>query len=56
MLRPSVLATAVAVPGLLGALFMMTVELPGIPATVGVFLPVAAILPIAAWRVGALET
>jgi len=56
MLRPSVLAISVAVPGLLGALFMMTVEMPGVPATVGVFLPVAAILPIAAWRVGALET
>jgi len=44
------------VPGLLGSLFTMTVEMPGIPATVGVFLPVALLLPVAAWRVGALRS
>ena len=56
MLRPSVICATVAVPGLLGALFTMTVDLPGVPATVGVFLPVALLLPIAAWRLGALRS
>jgi hypothetical protein len=51
-----VICAAVAVPGLLGALFTMTVDLPGVPATVGVFLPVALLLPIAAWRLGALRS
>ena len=56
LLRPSILCAAVAVPGLLGSLFLMTVEIGALPATVGVFLPVAALLPIAAYRVGALRT
>ena len=56
MLRPSVLCAAVAVPGLLGSLFAMSMDLPGIPATVGVFLPVALLLPVAAWRVGSLRS
>lgn len=56
MLQPSVLCAAVAVPGLLGSLFTMTMVLPGVPATVGVFLPVALLLPMAAWRVGSLRS
>lgn len=56
MLRPSVLCAAVAVPGLLGSFFVMTVELPLIPSAVGVFLPVALLLPIAAGRIGGLKT
>jgi lipopolysaccharide export LptBFGC system permease protein LptF len=56
MLKPSVFCAATAVPGLLGSLLVMAVALPGIPPAVGVFLPVAALLPIAAWRVGALKT
>lgn len=56
MLEPSVLCAATAVPGLLAAFFLMTVTLPGLPATVGVFLPVALLLPVAAWRIGALRT
>ncbi len=56
MMRPSVLCAAVAVPGLLGSLFTMTLDLPGLAASVGVFLPVALLLPIAAWRVGALRS
>jgi hypothetical protein len=56
MLQSSVFCAAVAVPGLVGSLFAMTVELPGVPATVGVFLPVAMLLPVAAWRVGALRS
>ncbi|MFM7132695.1 MAG: LptF/LptG family permease [Planctomycetota bacterium] len=56
MLRPSVLCAATAVPGLIGSLFLMTVPIPGIPPAVGVFLPVAMLLPIAAWRIGALRT
>jgi hypothetical protein len=56
MLQPSVFCAAVAVPGLLGSLLLMAVALPGVPAAVGVFLPVALLLPIAAWRMGALRT
>ncbi|MCE2881466.1 MAG: LptF/LptG family permease [Planctomycetaceae bacterium] len=56
MLQPSVLCAAVAVPGLLGALFLMTVKIGALPATLGVFLPVALLLPVAGWRVGALRT
>jgi lipopolysaccharide export LptBFGC system permease protein LptF len=56
MLRPSVICAAVAVPGLLGSFFLMSVEVPVLPAAVGVFLPVALLLPIAAGRIGALRT
>ena len=56
MLRPSVLCAAIAVPGLLGSFFLMTVEVPPIPSAVGVFLPVALLLPIAAGRIGGLRT
>ncbi|MFN5713926.1 MAG: lipid II flippase MurJ, partial [Bradyrhizobium sp.] len=35
MLQPSVLCAAVAVPGLLGALFLMTVKIGALPATLG---------------------
>lgn len=56
LLQASVLCAAVAVPGLLGSLFLMAVSLPGIPAALGVFLPVALLLPVAAWRTGALRT
>lgn len=55
-LQPSVFCAAIAVPGLLGGLFVMSVAIPGLPATVGVFLPVALLLPIAGWRVGSLDT
>lgn len=56
MLRPSVICAAVAVPGLLGSFFLMSVEVPVLPAAVGVFLPVALLLPLAAGRIGALRT
>ena len=56
MLRPSVVCAVVSVTGLLGSLFVMTVPLPFLPATVGVFLPVALLMPIAAGRVGSLRT
>ena len=56
MLRPSVICAAVAVPGLLGSFFLMTVEVPPLPSAVGVFLPVALLLPIAAARIGGLRT
>ena len=56
MLRPSVICAAVAVPGLLGSFFIMTVEVPPLPSAVGVFLPVALLLPIAAARIGGLRT
>jgi lipopolysaccharide export LptBFGC system permease protein LptF len=56
MLQPSVICAATAVPGLLGSLFVMSVAIPGIPPMVGVFLPVALLLPIAAGRIGALRT
>jgi hypothetical protein len=50
------MCAATAVPGLLGALIIMTVEISSLPATVGVFLPVALLLPIAAARMGSLKT
>lgn len=56
MLRPSVLCAAVAVPGLLVSFFVMTVDVPMLPPAVGVFLPVAVLLPIAAGRIGGLRT
>jgi lipopolysaccharide export LptBFGC system permease protein LptF len=56
LLGASVFCAATAVPGLLGSLFLMTVSLPGLPAAVGVFLPVALLLPIAAARMGSLKT
>ncbi len=56
MLQSSVFCAATAVPGLLGALCIMTIEVPSVPAAVGVFLPVALLLPIAAARMGALKT
>jgi hypothetical protein len=56
MLQSSVMCAATAVPGLLGALIIMTVEISSLPATVGVFLPVALLLPIAAARMGSLKT
>jgi len=56
MLRASVLCAATAVPGLLGSLFALSMALPSVPATVGVFLPVALLLPLAAWRVGSLRS
>jgi hypothetical protein len=34
----------------------MTVDVPPIPSAVGVFLPVALLLPIAAGRIGGLRT
>lgn len=56
MLSRSLQAAAVAIPLLIGALAAMTVAVPGVPAGVGAFLPVAALLPIAVARMAYLRT
>ncbi|MCA9284984.1 MAG: LptF/LptG family permease [Phycisphaerales bacterium] len=56
LLQQSVIAAGLAVPGLLGAFIGMTVELPGLPPAVGVFLPVAILIPIAMARVSTIQT
>jgi lipopolysaccharide export LptBFGC system permease protein LptF len=56
MLRQSILASAVAIPGTLGSFLAMTVPWPGLSPAVGVFLPAAVLLPIALWRLGTIRT
>ncbi|MDZ4755067.1 MAG: LptF/LptG family permease [Phycisphaerae bacterium] len=56
LLRQSILCAAFAVPGTLGSLVAMTVDLPGLPPAVSVFLPAAVLLPIAMGRLGMVKT
>jgi len=42
----SVMCAGITLPAMLGAAIFMMADLPGIPAAVGVFLPVAVLLPI----------
>lgn len=56
LLQQSVIAAAIAVPGLLGALIAMTVSLPGLPPAMSVFLPVAVLLPVAVARVSSIQS
>jgi lipopolysaccharide export LptBFGC system permease protein LptF len=56
MLSRSLQAALVSIPLLVGALAAMTVAIPGLPAGVGAFLPVALLLPIAIARMAYLET
>lgn len=56
MLSRSLHAAAVSIPLLIGALAAMTVAVPGLPAGVGAFLPVAVLLPIAVARMAYLRT
>lgn len=55
-LRQSILCAGFAVPALLGSFVAMSMEMPGIPPAVSVFLPAAILLPIAMWRVGGVKT
>ncbi len=56
LLQSSVICAGTAVPAMLTSFFFMMVPLPGIPPMLGVFLPVAVLLPFAAARLGALRT
>ncbi len=56
MLSRSLQAAMVSIPLLIGALAAMTVAIPGLPAGVGAFLPVALLLPVAIARMAYLET
>jgi lipopolysaccharide export LptBFGC system permease protein LptF len=56
MLSRSLQAAVVAIPLLIGALAAMTVAIPGLPAGVGAFLPVALLLPVAIARMAYLKT
>ncbi len=56
MLARSLQAALVSIPLLIGALAAMTVAIPGLPAGVGAFLPVAMLLPVAIARMAYLRT
>lgn len=56
LLQASVICAGTAVPAMLTSFFLMTVPLPDVPVMLGVFLPVAILLPFAAARLGALRT
>ncbi len=56
MLARSLQAAVVSIPLLIGALAAMTVAIPGLPAGVGAFLPVAILLPVAIARMAYLKT
>ena len=46
LLLRSLLCAGITLPAMLGAAIFMMADLPGIPAAVGVFLPVAVFIPI----------
>jgi lipopolysaccharide export LptBFGC system permease protein LptF len=56
LLRQSILCALFAVPGTLGSLVAMTIDVPGLAPAVSVFLPAAILLPIAAGRLGMMKT
>jgi len=56
MLAPAVKVAAIGVVGTLGAITLMTVEIPGIPPALAAFLPAAVLLPIAVARIGSLRS
>lgn len=56
LLLQSVKASSVAVPAMLSALVLLTVPMEGVPAAVSVVVPIAVLLPIAAWRLAYLKT
>jgi lipopolysaccharide export LptBFGC system permease protein LptF len=56
LMRQSLLCAGTAIPSLFGAALAMAVELPGVPPAVGVFLPVALLIPMAAGRWTMLRT
>lgn len=56
LLQQSIFCAAFAVPGTLGSLVAMTIDLPGLPPAVSVFLPAAILLPVALARLGMVKT
>ena len=56
LLAQSARAAAIAVPGILGSIAVMTVEIPGLSPALSAFLPAALLLPIAAARLAWLES
>lgn len=56
LLLQSVKASSIAVPAMLTALIFLTVPFEGLPAAAAVAMPIAALLPIAAWRLAYLRT
>ncbi len=56
LLAQSAKTAAIAVPGILGSIAIMTVELPGLPPALSSFLPAALLLPIAAARLAWLRS
>ena len=56
LLRKSVLASGTAIPAMMGALLAFAMEVPGIAPAVGVFLPVAVLIPVAMYMVSLIKT
>lgn len=56
LLGQSAKAAAIAVPGILGSIAVMSVEIPGLPPALSTFLPAALLLPIAVARIVWLRT
>ncbi len=56
LLGQSARAAAIAVPGILGSIAVMSVEVPGLPPALSTFLPAALLLPVAVGRVVWLRT
>lgn len=56
LLAQSVKVAAISVPAMLGALVFLTVPFPELPGAVSVTIPVALLLPWAAWRLAYLRT
>jgi lipopolysaccharide export LptBFGC system permease protein LptF len=56
LFRGAVLCAATTTPAMMVALLMMAMSLPGIPPAIGVALPVALLLPVAAWRQVSMPT
>lgn len=56
LLGSSVQAAVIAVPGILGSIAIMTIEVPGLPPALSTFLPAAILLPVAVARLVWLRT
>lgn len=51
LFRAAVMCAATTTPAMMVALLMMSMDVPGLPPAVAVTVPVAALLPVATWRV-----
>jgi lipopolysaccharide export LptBFGC system permease protein LptF len=56
LVRKSIVCSGVAIPVMLGALLGVTVELPGVPVALAVFLPGLVLIPVAMFMVGLIRT